>query len=103
MDAIFYITPSYREMQGGDMTDHDHNHGEETGDQKRSFEEKLEKLLTHWIHHNESHITSYLDWAKQVEQNQLPQIADEITKAAKESESVNNSLKKALNTLLERK
>jgi hypothetical protein len=46
----------------GDSHDHHHDHAHHP-DGTLSFEEKMIKLLEHWIKHNEDHADSYRDWA----------------------------------------
>lgn len=37
--------------------------------------EKLEKLIEHWMHHNEEHAESYLNWAEKAEAAGLTETA----------------------------
>jgi len=40
---------------------HEHNHEIHNS---LTFDEKLVKLLEHWIKHNDDHAENYRDWAK---------------------------------------
>jgi len=60
------------------MTHHDHDHGhhhhghhDHEVKSELSFDEKLIKLLEHWLKHNEDHAGNYKDWAEKARQNQL--------------------------------
>ncbi len=43
------------------MTHHHHDHEIQSA---LSFDEKMIKLLEHWIKHNEDHAQTYRDWAQ---------------------------------------
>ena len=45
---------------------HHHHHGDEIKSEL-SFDEKMIKLLEHWIKHNEDHVRTYRDWAQLLE------------------------------------
>src|SRR6056297_1246726 len=67
------------------MTHHDHSHGhhhshEESGEMP--FEEKLKKILDHWIKHNEDHAATYKDWAERTSQAGMNDAARLLKKAA---------------------
>jgi uncharacterized protein (DUF302 family) len=47
---------------------HHHHHGHET-ESTLSFDEKLIKLIEHWIKHNGDHAETYRDWAQKAKQN----------------------------------
>ncbi len=56
---------------------HHHNHGSEM-----SFDEKLVKLLEHWVKHNADHATSYKDWAEKAKAEGLAAAGAPLTDAA---------------------
>jgi hypothetical protein len=58
--------------------DHHHNHGHHDHDVKSelTFDEKLIKLLDHWLKHNQDHGGTYKDWAAKARQNRLDAVAD---------------------------
>ncbi|MEZ5333793.1 MAG: hypothetical protein R2741_00380 [Methanolobus sp.] len=43
---------------------------------------KLEHLMGHWIEHNDSHSTSFTEWAEKIEAAGYSEIASDIRKAA---------------------
>jgi hypothetical protein len=55
----------------GHADDHHHDHAHPTHD-TLSFEEKMIKLLEHWIKHNEDHADSYRDWAQKAQAKGMP-------------------------------
>ena len=73
---------------------HDHNHTHEL-----TFEQKLEKLFSHWIEHNDSHKDTFYTWAGRAKEAGLDQIAENIEKAGLLSEDVTRQLRDALNKL----
>ncbi|MBW2739526.1 MAG: zinc transporter, partial [Deltaproteobacteria bacterium] len=44
---------------------HEHNHKKHIS---LTFDEKLVKLLEHWIKHNDDHAENYRDWAKKTKE-----------------------------------
>jgi len=61
-----------------------------------SIEEKLLKLLEHWIKHNNDHAETYQDWADRARQNQLEDAAGLIEEAAEINLKVNSKFEQAL-------
>ena len=56
------------------MTHHEHHHHGHHDHEVKSeltFDEKLIKLLDHWLKHNDDHAGNYRDWAEKARQNQL--------------------------------
>jgi len=47
------------------MTHHQHDHEVKTA---LSFDEKMIKLLEHWIKHNDDHAQTYRDWAQKAKE-----------------------------------
>ena len=44
---------------------HNHNHDIQS---TLSFDEKMIKLIEHWIKHNDDHAATYRDWAKKAKE-----------------------------------
>ncbi len=63
------------------------------------FEEKLMRLLEHWIRHNEDHAASYREWARQAGNHRLEEAASRIEEAAHATEAITEMFKKALSSL----
>ncbi len=47
----------------GHSHDHHHHHHHDVAG-GMSFDQKLEKMLTHWVKHNDDHAATYRDWAE---------------------------------------
>jgi len=75
--------------------EHDHDHHHDHGQVMLSFSEKMDKLLDHWIKHNDDHAKTYQGWAEQARQNQLARAAVLIEEAAAMSLSVNEKFAQA--------
>ena len=71
-----------------------HNPHESAG--SLSFEEKLIKLLHHWMDHNEEHSENYKDWADKADEAHLHDAAAYLREAADMSIKQNEIFKKAL-------
>lgn len=62
------------------MTHHHHHNGE--GSSGLSFEERMIKLLEHWIKHNDDHAGNYRDWAAKAETAHMARVASLLEDAA---------------------
>jgi rubrerythrin len=71
------------------MHHHDHNHA-------HSMNERIEKIITHWIKHNDDHIKNYKDWSDKASQENLSEVADLLNEVADMSLIINEKLNKAL-------
>jgi len=71
------------------MHHHDHNHTHSTS-------ERIEKLINHWIKHNDDHIKNYIDWSEKASAENLPEISALLNEVAEMSQTINVKLKKAL-------
>jgi len=59
--------------------DHEHDHGTPGS---LSFNEKMVKLLDHWIRHNDGHASDYINWAAKARAENLPEAAALLEEAA---------------------
>ena len=80
----------------GHSHDHSHDHGHT---HELTFEQKLEKLFTHWIDHNDSHKETFFTWAQRAREAKLDSVAVNIEKAGQAAEEITRLLKEALKTL----
>ena len=60
------------------MTHHDHHHHHDHHDHhdheiksELTFDEKLIKLLDHWLKHNDGHAKTYMEWAGKANDNHM--------------------------------
>ena len=72
---------------------HEHHHNTETS---LTFEEKMIKLLKHWIKHNEDHAVTYREWAEKATTANMTEIPSLLDDAAKMNISINKKLEEAL-------
>ena len=73
-----------------DQHHHDHDSHEEM-----PFDEKLMKLLSHWIKHNQDHAINYRNWAEKAKANGTNQAAGLLEEAAEMSLAVNEKFEAA--------
>ena len=59
--------------------DHDHDHEIES---TLTFDEKMIKLLEHWVKHNDDHAETYRDWSKKAKENNMDEAGSLISDAA---------------------
>jgi hypothetical protein len=73
--------------------DHDHDHHETKS--TLSLDEKLIKLLEHWIKHNESHVETYRDWAQKAKADNMDKVSALIEEAADLTGPINKKFEEA--------
>jgi hypothetical protein len=78
-----------------------HNHDHHTHDKSSdmSIEEKLVKLLKHWMQHNEEHAKSYEQWAERANSKGLALVGTLIEKAAEKTRAADEDFQAALDVL----
>lgn len=62
---------------------------------------RMAKLIEHWAHHNDEHGVRFAETAAEAERMGLGVVAEELRRAADESEKVSGHLLKALKHLEE--
>ena len=72
-----------------------HEHNYETYN-SLTFDEKLVKLLEHWIKHNDDHAENYRDWAKKTKEKGMNDVGLVLEDVVGITELINNKFKKAL-------
>ena len=77
-------------------SDHHHHHEHSENQNELPFNEKLLKLLEHWIKHNEDHAINYRNWAEKAKSNNLSEAGALMVEAADLSQAVNEKFAKAL-------
>ena len=75
----------------------DHHH-DSTGD--LPFDEKLKKLLFHWIKHNQDHASNYRKWAEKAKENGKDEVATLLEDAENMSLAMNEKFKMAVTILV---
>lgn len=91
--------------------DHEHSDGHEHKSHKDhgdhhdhtpsslSFEDQLKTLFDHWVRHNDSHASSYKDWAKKARENRMPETAALLDDVAALTETVSKKIEEALKSI----
>ena len=72
---------------------HDHHHDPQG---ELSFNEKIEKILSHWIKHNEDHALNYRNWAEKAKAKNMGEAAAILEEAAEMSLAMNVKFEAAL-------
>ena len=78
------------------MSNDHHHHHDHDSHGEMPFNEKLLKMLHHWIKHNEDHALNYRSWAKKSKINGQEEAAAHIEAAAEMSLAVNDRFQKAI-------
>ena len=78
------------------MTHHHHPPDHRKIESILSFDEKLSKLLKHWLKHNESHAEAYRNWAIKAKENEMPEAGALIEDAADMTRLINAKFEKAI-------
>ncbi len=74
----------------------DHHHHDHDSHDEIPFDEKLIKLLSHWIKHNEDHALNYRNWAEKAKANGKSEAAGLLEEAAEMSLTINEKFEAAL-------
>jgi len=74
----------------------DHHHQDHDSHDEMPFGEKLIKLLSHWIKHNEDHALNYRNWAEKAKANDRGEAAELLEEAAEMSLTINQKFEAAL-------
>lgn len=77
---------------------HHHGHSHDTASEL-PFEEKLARLLAHWIKHNDDHAGSYRDWAEKARSGSQEKVAAVLDQVAEMTEAITDRFKEALSIL----
>ena len=75
------------------MSDHHHHHHDSSSE--LSFDDKFDKLLEHWLKHNEDHASNYRNWAEKAKANGHAGAAKHLEEAADLSLAINAKFQKA--------
>ena len=84
-------------MSGHHTHNHDHTHSDSHSEM--TFKEKINKLIEHWIKHNDDHALTYRQWAGRARAEGLDDVASAMIAAAEKNVVINQEFKQALETL----
>ena len=79
------------------MTHHHHHEHEIKSD--LSLQEKMAKLLDHWIKHNSEHADNYRNWAIRAKDENMAEVASLLEDAASLTLDISNKFKKAISEI----
>ncbi len=74
---------------------HHHHHHEHDIKSDLSLQEKMIKLLNHWIKHNSEHADNYRNWAMIAKEENLEEVASLLEDAASLTLDISAKFKKA--------
>jgi len=74
----------------------DHHHHDHDSHDEIPFDDKLKKLLDHWIKHNVDHALNYRKWAEKAKANGKSHAAGMLEEAADMSLTINQNFESAL-------
>jgi len=74
------------------MAHHHHDHEIQSS---LSFDEKMIKLLEHWIKHNDDHAQTYRDWAQKAQEKNKIKTALMLEEAAEMTLSISKKFESA--------
>jgi hypothetical protein len=60
--------------------------------------DKLRHLLKHWMEHNDTHVSTYEEWAQKAEAMGENDLSDILKRITSESRNLNNLFQKALDS-----
>ena len=80
------------------MTHHHHHHHHDHEHEIEStltFDEKMIKLLEHWVKHSDDHAETYRDWAKKAKENNMDEAGSLILDAAEMTLAISRKFEEA--------
>jgi hypothetical protein len=75
---------------------HHHHHHDHDSNGELSFDEKMAKLLDHWVKHNQDHALNYRNWAEKAKANGKAKAGLFLEEAADMSLAINEKFAAAL-------
>ena len=75
---------------------HQHHHHDHDSQAGLSIDEKIEKMLSHWIKHNQDHALNYRNWAEKAKANGKANAGMLLEEAAEMSLAINEKFAAAL-------
>lgn len=78
---------------------HDHTHTHAASEM--SFDERLVKLLDHWVKHNDDHADSYRRWAGTAKSHHLEGVSALLEEAAEMTQQISDLFERATKAVTE--
>jgi hypothetical protein len=67
---------------------HEHPHRDQDIEIAVDFEDKLMKLIDHWVKHNEDHVKNYREWARRAEENHFEAVSGLLERVAEKTSEI---------------
>ena len=83
------------------MSHHHHHHHHDEDQTQLSFPDKFEKILAHWLKHNDDHAATYRSWAAKARDNGMRTSADHLEEAARMTMEISSKFQDALDHMKE--
>ena len=77
------------------MTHHHHHNHDHEIESTLSFDEKMIKLLEHWVKHNDDHAETYRDWAKKAKEKNMDEAGSLLEDAAEMTLEISKKFEEA--------
>ena len=77
------------------MTHHHHHDHDHEIASTLSFDEKMIKLLEHWVKHNDDHAETYRDWAKKAKEKNMNEAGSLLEDAAEMTLEISKKFEEA--------
>ena len=77
------------------MTHHHNRRHDHEVQSTLSFDEKMIKLLEHWIKHNDDHATTYRDWAQKAKEKDMDEAGSLLEDAAEMTLEISKKFEEA--------
>lgn len=74
---------------------HHHDHHHHHAASELSFDEKMMKLLEHWVKHNDDHAKSYREWAVKASDSGFEEAGGLLQEAAELTMKISEKFKEA--------
>ena len=78
-----------------DHDHHHHHHHDHDIQSTLSFDERMIKLLEHWIKHNDDHARTYRDWGQKAKEEGMPETAALLEEAAEITNRISKKFEEA--------
>jgi len=73
-----------------------HHHNHDNHQESLSERQRIEKIIAHWIKHNDDHIKGYQEWAQKATKEKMAEVSDILNEIAEMSQAINEKMKTAL-------
>ena len=79
--------------------DHNHDHDHDHSHTPQTDTDRIQKIISHWLKHNDDHIKNYHEWSEKAKNENLPEVSKILKEVADISVTLNDKFQKALSIL----